>query len=484
MLSLQDILKASAALAMEHSKGVTTVNQVTSVTPINKRPYEEQILSGPPVNKSSDLNQESDIIYLYPKESAEAIEKQNPPTIPQKFMIQKINIMLEKENSRKECIPEYKNLTDLLLDKGNKIMIPVDSAPPGSVFISCHEKIDPWSNCELEKRAKECWNWKKWQVIPCQSPNHFVGAGATAYSYHLPLRLKPDYFFIMMMQGFSIWLENFGGANVLRTNGFVGEKKTVVFRPDEKDWKGSLKDLCNQAFDNLFTDPDLKTIFMTRFSTTTEAMDFAHTLSTVNATKSLVNIKFSFMCGIPYITLEGCESDWAMLQLVANCINLVSGGQLNGWFNVMMPALQTIVDSFSNDETVKERSTKYWNNFVNYGGSSMVHGCSGWINAFIPFIRDQNDPSKIVKNPTVWQGSFEDMNKKHDSFDDWKKFVEITDYMGTVTTGVYESISGRRDTIIKAGIVSIIQWTGTGGDGGPGEDFAVEPFLSSQVNSS
>ena len=490
-LSLSDFLAQGALLVSEHTKNIqlvkqTEISQVTSVTSVTSvssksqpNPFDEnEELSSISYNDSDSKR----IHLIVNKKENEPLSVTPVTAIPPKFIIQKKNIILGTVDNSKKVLANnrisvnkvnehrHEDLMDYLKEDKKEVVIPVDNIPEGSLLIAHYINQKSKSSDAIET----CLS-KKNSIQICGIPNFFVGAAATAYSHHLPLRLKPDYFYMMIIQGFSIWLNQFGGADILRSNGFIGEKKEVIFYPNQEDWKGSLKNLCNQLFDIIFTDDNLKSIFRTRFSTTTEAMDFAHDLNIMNATTSLVDVEFGFMCGIPHITLEGCQSDWEMLSLVAMCMNVVSGGQLKGWMNVLMPAIQTLVDSFSDDETNKENNKNSWNTFVNYHDSSGLSACSGWINAFCPYIlkatRDDEKSANIVQNSLVWEGTFESMSRKHK---DYSKFVSITRYLETTVSHSYKSVGHRSDVLIKSGIMGFVQWYQ--------DDCALEPFMSAQVS--
>src|SRR3972149_878687 len=130
--------------------------------------------------------------------------------VTQTHIIEKRNIMLIRENSRKKLgVMTVDRLLEHLKEKCSQIKIPVDDAPQGSTFLRTvynkYERGNPY--------PQKCGATEQSQWLPCPISNHFVGAAATAYSYHLPLRLKPDHIFVMMMQGFSTWLDLFGGAD-------------------------------------------------------------------------------------------------------------------------------------------------------------------------------------------------------------------------------------------------------------------------------
>jgi len=333
----------------------------------------------------------------------------------------------------------------------------VAEAPAGSHYFF---KVYPNPNDQPLRAA--------WQIEKCD--NAFVKAAVMAFAEHLPFRIKPDHAFELMIAGFNVWLNEFGGAAALQAAGLVGERQRVQVDFYTSDWDNAIDALGAKLCESI-ANAELRAILLARFSTTTAEMRRAHTLTIASAYRKFVDIHFNTMCGIPSVTCEGSQHDWEALKLVANALNAISAGKLQRWIEPLSAALDVVLAGFGGQDTAST-----WCNFINHDDGSGFSGCSGWINAFLPYVR--NYKQKIVPNPAVWSegASFARMNSL--GAEHWqgeKQFVPYSWFLGSFARDEYPWQDGptKRRLLITAGLIDAIQWENDG---------ALEPMLSFQID--
>ena len=337
---------------------------------------------------------------------------------------------------------------------------PVAAAPPGAHFF-----FKAYPNPEGDQRAAR-------SIEKCD--NAFIKAAIIAFSEHLPLRLKPDHVMELLVSGFNVWLNDFGGASKLQERGLVGERQHIRadFLPGA--WDAAVDRLGVQLAQSI-SHPELRAVLLACFSTTTPEMHRAHTLTVASAYKKFVDIRFNTACGIPSVTLEGTREDWASLKLVCNTLTAASDGELARWTETANAALDVMIAAFDGKDTAES-----WCNFVNHYENCVFSGCSGWINAFFPYVCD--DERKLRPNPAVWSegASFALMNSPGGSR--WggdnaieEEFVHYGWFLSSFVRDEYpwNDLGTERRVVVTAGLVDAIQWQA---------DAALEPFLSFQID--
>lgn len=325
-------------------------------------------------------------------------------------------------------------------------LLKVNEAPSGATFF--FEQFNEYNGCHTA-----AWKMEKgW--------NNFLKAAVIAFAYHLPLRLKPDHILYAILSGFNLWVNAKGGHELLATKNLVDQtKKDInIDIPLNPDWDQAI-DVLSRKLEQAFIDKNLVSVLKVQFSTTSPVINKVKNLTIASVMKKFVNISFTTMCGIPYVTLEGTKSDWEKLKVVANSLLSLADGQLNWWLEKLNKSLDIMIGTVDGNDLQHE-----WENFLNFKSQSGTHGCNGWINNFIPYIFDRS--KNVIQNFAVTQD-------KQVS----QKSVDFSDYIPSASSEIYNwMVMGRhhKNISITSGLLDVIQWIG--------EDFALEPFFGYQID--
>jgi hypothetical protein len=388
-------------------------------------------------------------------EQVEQLQPTNQPTdkiIQQSQPIQKVNIKAsDKENSKNKFRSITTNELSKRISKKNSLLCQINDPPVGSNFF--YEEYKEYNGCHSAA----------WQIE--QSWNNLLKATVLAFAYHVPLRLKPDHILYAILSGFNIWTNEQGGHTKLVSKNLVDpDKKDICVEiAMNPNWSEAIDDL-GIKLEEAILNKDLIQIMKAAFTTTTPVIQQVKNLTIASIMKKFINIQFSTMCGIPYITLEGAPEDWEKLKVVSNALLSLADGELNWWLEPLNKALDTMIQTSKGEKLEKE-----WTNFLNFGSHSGSHGCGGWINSFFPFIKESWRESNIVPNRLLKPV---EKVRYHGNMVDFSYFlptISQEEYNWTVLGKPYKTL------VVTTGLVDVIQWTS--------EDYAIEPFMGYQIDS-
>jgi hypothetical protein len=222
------------------------------------------------------------------------------------------------------------------------------------------------------------------------SGNAFIDAITTAFDKHYPLLLKPDHFWLMVVQGVAIHTNKH--AEQLRSNWVTHEgKKTLVVQCDNfvlgaaNDWAGVVAEFEKQIRAN--TVAGAVDMLTPSFSTTTLNETVAAQVAVMDVLQHYFDYCMTTICGFPEITLAGIKEDWQ--QLAARSVNLVKAKCLPELAKVWAPALESVYErilaTFDCDGKV---DVAFWQSLCKRGGTLGSGGytwLNGWFNVFLPY---------------------------------------------------------------------------------------------------
>lgn len=226
----------------------------------------------------------------------------------------------------------------------------------------------------------------------------FIAAITQAWDDELPLALKPDHFWLLVLQAVAAHVTanaeelrsrfvTHAGQKVLRVHrdGWVGGPGTAGY-----DWAGVAAEL-TELVDANTVDGVVK-MTATDFTTTTPVDVIAGKMTTMSALQKFFSYRMCTKCGFPKITLEGTPGDWARLRDKVN--RLVGSKCLESLSATWLPALNSALDRFvatTELGTGGELDRAFWQSMCKRGGTSGSGGTSwlnGWYNVFFPLKRD------------------------------------------------------------------------------------------------
>ncbi len=216
----------------------------------------------------------------------------------------------------------------------------------------------------------------------------FVAAAHYAFMEHHPLVLSPDDVWLCIVQGFALHVDQ--NAETLRSR-FVtheGKEQIIVIRDDfrrgspENDWAGCFSEFSEQIGAHIGSTRDLITA---GFSTTGPVEKAASEIVLMSAMRHYFDYILVTRCGIPRITLLGTVEDWKQIRRRAEAL---AGFDLEWWIGVLLPVLDEFVRTAEG-----KPDREFWRSFYKWNDGSGGPFISGWINAFFPYLEDQESRS-------------------------------------------------------------------------------------------
>jgi len=243
--------------------------------------------------------------------------------------------------------------------------------------------------------------------------NGFFAAIHQAYDKHIGLELHPDHFKLLILQGFSIHInENAEKFRELFVD-YQGKKVIKVFRNDFV--KGSPSNPWTEVFDefvekinNDLNDKTLVGLVQTPLSTTTPISAASFNISLMDTMQQYFEYRMYTMCGIPFIDVKGTVDDW---QSLISLVDHIQQYDLEWWASEIRPILMNIVNTVSNPDAV---DIEFWGNIIKQSGGSGGPYYNGWICKFFPYLGTKkyyknefkkitNVPTGISSVPVIWE---------------------------------------------------------------------------------
>lgn len=190
------------------------------------------------------------------------------------------------------------------------------SPPPPACGASFFQRLS--SRRKIEESLEYVWEGD----TPLELSNHgFISALVTARSEHLPLVLKPDHIWQLVLQGITAHVDADPEAARKRFVDFDG-KKTLEIRHDDfvkgsaaNDWGGAVEDIAGLLDSHVKPAP--REVFGVRFSTTSRGEQLCSGLSAMAMCKHYFDYRVRTFCGFPTVTLLGSLEDWRWLRQAA-----------------------------------------------------------------------------------------------------------------------------------------------------------------------
>ena len=240
-----------------------------------------------------------------------------------------------------------------------------------------------------------------------------------AYKNHYPITVTPDMIWILILQGFSRFMEKYSEQVREKFVNFEGKKDLKVSRLDETPytatkevWDGIMKEYVEKIGKNV----GQETIdnLECNFSTTTQVAQVTSQVSIMSGMKQYFVYKALMAgCGISNITLEGSLQDWEKIK--SKCEFLSTKG-LEWYTKHLIPIINNIIETKKYYTTKGELNTElieFWKRMIRLKGKGDFydpHIINGWIVNFIPNLskeepevyeelKEYNIPDQIISCP-------------------------------------------------------------------------------------
>jgi len=229
-----------------------------------------------------------------------------------------------------------------------------------------------------------------------------IDALLLAFDEHLPLSLRPDFFWFLILQGVNLHISKNPEKLRKKFVSFEGKKELCILRDDltlgnpENQWDTVVQDFLAQIKTN--TVQGVVEKVAADFTTSTYIDVIASAVTTMSFTQHFFDFKCSTMCGFPSITLEGRKADWEhLIAKTHELLTLCDKKFAKQWKGCLLPILNRFVKQFENPSVV---DVKFWESMCKIDGRRGSGGydwISGWINAFIPYEAKTGQPNFYCK---------------------------------------------------------------------------------------
>ena len=240
-----------------------------------------------------------------------------------------------------------------------------------------------------------------------------------AYKNHYPITVTPDMIWILILQGFSRFMEKYENLVRERFVNFTGKKDLKVERLDyspqsatKEVWDGIMKEFVEKIGKNV----GQETIdnLECNFSTTTQVAQVTSQVSIMSAMKQYFTYKVLMAgCGISSITLEGSLQDW---EKIKSKLEFLSTKALKWWTKHLIPIIDNIIATkkyYNSKGKLSKELIEFWKGMIRLKGKGDMydpHMVNGWIVKFIPNLSNEkpevyeeiyetNVPDQIISCP-------------------------------------------------------------------------------------
>ena len=245
-------------------------------------------------------------------------------------------------------------------------------------------------------RKPEAFSHMNAKLISAGGSNHALSTASNiAFSFHLPLVLRPDTFWITLTQGLAKHIN--ANAETLRKK-FVSHEgqKTIRIRRDsfvkgspDNDWQGAFAEFSERIKENI---GDVSHGAIVADFTTTDAIaKAASEVVLMDAMKAYFKYEVMTLCGIPEFHIEGTREDWLCIQ---QRVAFWETYGLDFWVPSVIEILDEILAAFDG-----KPNPEFWRNWYkeeDHGsGGPDVNGFMQWM---FPYVEGRKEALTINTN--------------------------------------------------------------------------------------
>lgn len=234
-------------------------------------------------------------------------------------------------------------------------------------------------------------------IVYCGDVEHangFLAACVMAWKDHHPLKLRPQDFWLAIVQAFGLHVQN--NAEELRST-FVkhdGQKPLdVVLDGTSNEWRNCTKAFCDSIAESMH--PEMVSFFdPAKFSGATQDDQVVMGMTLMATFQEYFRYGVHTCCGFPYIILEGSVEDYERLRKDAEeLLDMCKPDFADEWKKALLPVLDKILETRRNEVA----DPRFWNSMIKKGGQTGSGGktwFTGWINVFFPTMNFWNSKNK------------------------------------------------------------------------------------------
>ena len=320
-----------------------------------------------------------------------------------------INFEVEKDLKKPEYPLEKKNIKSIFADLFKKRKILISEKTGARIYTKENEPLEILYHT-LDTNEDEFFNYGKSSLIQ---------GLIYAYKNHYPITVTPDMIWILVLQGFSRFMEKYAEQVREKFVNFEGKKDLKIDRlgyspytSTKEVWDGIMKEFVEKIGKNV----GKETIdnLECNFSTTSPAALVTSQVSIMSAMKQYFTYRVLMAgCGISSITLEGSLQDW---EKIKSKLEFLSTKALKWWTKHLIPIIDNIIATkkyYNSKGKLSKELIEFWKGMIRLkgeGGMYDPHMINGWIVKFIPKlngkdpmvyeeIRETDVPDQIICCP-------------------------------------------------------------------------------------
>ena len=219
-----------------------------------------------------------------------------------------------------------------------------------------------------------------------------------AYKNHYPITISPDMIWILILQGYSRFMEKYFELVREKYVHFEGKKNICINRlgifPEEatkETWEGIINEIVEEIEKHI--GKEISSNLQSDFSTTNPVTLATSQVSIMSAMKQYFVFKVLMGgCGISSITLEGSLDDWKKIK---SKLEFLSSKALKWWTKHLIPIIDNIIETkeyYDKNKKINNELIDFWKGMIKLKGKGDMyepHIINGWIIKFIPDLSDQ-----------------------------------------------------------------------------------------------
>ena len=320
-----------------------------------------------------------------------------------------INFDVEKDLKKPENPLRKKYIKSIFADLFKKRKIIISEKTGAKIYARENEPLEIL-HYTLDTNEEEIFNHGKSSLIQ---------GLILAYKNHYPITITPDMIWILILQGFSRFMEKYAEQMREKFVNFTGKKDLKVERlqyspysATKEVWDGIMKEFVEKIGKNV----GQETIdnLECNFSTTSPVALVTSQVSIMSAMKQYFTYRVLMGgCGISNITLEGSIQDW---EKIKSKLEFLSTKGLEWYTQHLIPIINNFIETkkyYSAKGKLSDDLIEFWKRMIRLkgkGGAYDPHIINGWIVNFIPNLLNEkpevyeelyetNIPDQIISCP-------------------------------------------------------------------------------------
>ena len=231
--------------------------------------------------------------------------------------------------------------------------------------------------------------------------NSLIQGLIRAYKNHYPITISPDMIWILILQGYSRFMDKYSEKVRNEYVNFEGKKNISIKREElvfekatREDWKNIIGEFIEKIKENM--GENIVKNLESNFSTTSDVTLVTSQITIMSAIKNYFVFELMSMeCGISSITLEGSLEDW---QKIKSKIEFLSKKEfeLTWWTEHLLSIIDKIILTkkfYNENKTINEEIYIFWKDMIKIKDIKGLYKptiiMDGWIIKLIPDLSEK-----------------------------------------------------------------------------------------------